>query len=196
MLLVNKIIKSHVAVKAIAFGILGSFGLFAFYYLILLVVTGDPTHPLIQMRLYQPWMSLLILGFGIQVGLYFLLRNGISFRLNRKDNQEATAITGTGAAVSGVSMAACCAHHAAELIPILGFSGAALFLTEYQKELLILGVIANALGLTFMIWMLLGKEKPGVILNYFFSERPNNDEEIDSDYCCFSYWHIGYFYIY
>ncbi len=168
MPLVNKITRSRVAVKAIAVGILGSFGLFAFYYLILLAVTGDPAHPLVQMRLYQPWMSLLILGFGIQIGLYFLLKSGISFWLNRQDNQEAAAITGTGAAVSGASMAACCAHHAAELIPILGFSGAALFLTEYQKELLILGVIANALGLAFMAWMLLGKEKPAVIINYFF----------------------------
>ncbi len=171
MLSVNKVIKNPVAVKAIVSGVLGSLGLFAFYYLTLLVVTGDPTHPLTQMKSSQPWMSLLILGFGIQVGLYSLLKNGVSFRLNRQDKQGATVITGTGATVSGLSMAACCAHHLADLIPILGFSGAALFLTEYQEEFLIFGVIANSLGLIYMTWMLSGKEKPSTIFNYLFSKK-------------------------
>lgn len=167
----SKIINKPVVVKAVTFGILGSLGLFSLYYLTLLVITKDPAHPLTQMRLYQPWMSLLILGFGTQVGLYYLLKNGVSFRLNQQSNQEATAITGTGAAISSMSMAACCAHHLAELIPILGISGAALFLTEYQKELLILGMTANGLGLIFMVWMLLGREKPRVIFNYFFHKK-------------------------
>lgn len=156
-------------IKAIVLGILGSLGLFLFYYIILSLVTGDVTHPLIQMKLYQPWMSFLILGFGIQVALYSSLRSGVRFRLNRQDDsQAATAITGSGAVVSSLSMTICCAHHLVELIPILGVSGLALFLTEYQKELLILGVIANFLGLVFMVWMLFGREKPRVIFNYFF----------------------------
>ena len=167
---INKI-RNHVATKAIALGFLGSLGLFAFYYLTLLLVTGDPAHPLTQMKLFQPWMSLLILGFGIQVGLYFLLKNGVSFQLNRQDNNQATIITGTGATVSGLSMAACCAHHLADLIPILGFSAATILLTEYQEEILIFGVMANSLGLIFMIWMLFGKEKPATIFNYLFSKK-------------------------
>jgi hypothetical protein len=173
MLSINKKIRNPVVVKAVAFGILGSLGLFVFYYLTLLVITKDPTHPLVQMKLYQPWMSLLIIGFGIQVGFYSLLKNGVQIRLNRKESNEATAVTGTGAAVSGVSMAACCAHHVVDLLPILGVSGAALFLTEYQKELLIVGVIANLFGIVFMTWMLLGKQKPGIILNYLLSRRIN-----------------------
>lgn len=173
MLSINKKIRHAVAAKAIAFGILGSLGLFVFYYLTLLAVTKDPTHPLTQMKLYQPWMSLLIVGFGIQVGFYSLLRNGVQIRLNSQESKEAKVVTGAGAAVSGVSMAACCAHHVVELLPILGVSGAALFLTEYQKELLIVGVIANLFGIVFMIWMLLGKQKPKFILNYLLSRRTN-----------------------
>lgn len=170
MLMKNKV-KARV-IKAIVFGILGSLGLFLFYYITLFLVTGDVNHPLVQMKLYQPWMSFLILGFGIQIAIYSLLRSGVHFRLNRQDGSKAqvTAITGTGAVVSGLSMTICCAHHLVELIPILGISGLALFLTEYQKELLIFGVIANFLGLVFMVWILFGREKPRVIFNYFFKK--------------------------
>jgi len=157
--------------KTTIIGILGSGGLFLFYYLTLLLITKDPIHPLSQMKLYQPWMNILILGFGIQIGLYYLLKQGIQFQINNKNKQEATAVAGTGAAVSGISMAACCAHHVADLIPILGISGAALFLTEYQQELLILGVIANAFGIIFMIWLLFNKENPKTILAYILQHK-------------------------
>lgn len=42
-----------VATKAVVSGLLGALGLFSFYYLIA------------QLQLYQPWMSLLIVGFGL-----------------------------------------------------------------------------------------------------------------------------------
>lgn len=164
--------KSHprsVALKPVTAGILGAIGLFAVYYLVLFLVTKDPDHPINQMRLYQPWMSLLILGFGLQVGLLYLLRSGVQLRLSRDENREAKAVTSAGAAFSGASMAACCAHHLTEIIPILGISGTALLLTEYQKELLILGVAVNGLGIIFMIWLLSGREKPSAILAHLFS---------------------------
>lgn len=170
LLQITKNIKTAV-IKSIGYGILGSLGLFAFYYLTLLVITKDPTHPVTQMGLYQLWMSLLIVGFGIQVGIYSLLRNGIQISFNPNENKEAAAVTGAGAAVSGFSMAACCAHHVVDLFPILGLSGAAIFLTEYQKELLIVGVIANIFGIVIMTWMLLGKQKPKIIFNYLLSRR-------------------------
>lgn len=155
--------------KSIAFGFAGAFGLFLFYYIVLYLVTKDPAHPINQMKLFQPWMSLLILGFGIQTGFYYLLRNGVQFRLSRNDKREASAMTGTGATVSGVSMAACCAHHIVDILPVLGISGAALFLTEYQKEFLIIGVFANILGILYMLWMITGKQNPREILQFVFN---------------------------
>ena len=157
-----------VAKKAILNGLLGSSALFIFYYLVLLLVTKDPSHPFTQLKLYQPWMTILIFGFGLQISLYSLLKNNVQVILNPGEQSEAKIMAGSSAAVSGISMAACCAHHLADLIPILGIYGAALFLTEYQKELLILGVIANTLGLLFMTWMLFGKQKPKLIFNYIF----------------------------
>src|SRR3989344_3562117 len=109
---------------------IGFLGLGAFYFLLLFAITGDINHPLSQFTLLQPWMSLLIIGFGIQFGLFWLLRKGHHFSLYKTHDAQLT--TGTGTAVSGMAMAACCAHHLVDLLPILGLSAAALFLSEYQ----------------------------------------------------------------
>jgi hypothetical protein len=143
--------------------IVGILALSMFYYILLFAVTGDPGHPLSQFTLLQPWMSLLIAGFGIQLGLFWLLRNGYHFSIDEKhDVQRAT---GTSTAVSGMAMVACCAHHLVDVLPILGLSAAALFLSEYQEQLLIFGVVANVIGIAMMLWFITGKAKPGVILN-------------------------------
>ncbi|MCG2691324.1 hypothetical protein L6272_00700 [Microgenomates group bacterium] len=130
----------------------GVLGLSGFYYLLLWAVTRDPWHPIYQFKLFQPWMSLLIIGFGIQMGLFWML----------KQKKEAKLVAGTGSAVSGTTMVACCAHHVVDLLPILGFSAAAIFLSEYQKELLIFGVLANLTGIIFMLW-LMAKNRKGII---------------------------------
>lgn len=72
---------------------------------------------------------------------------------------------GTSTAVSGMAMVACCAHHAVDLLPILGLSAAALFLSEYQEQLLIFGVVANLIGISMMLWFITGKATPKVIFN-------------------------------
>ena len=142
----------------------GVLGLSTFYYLLLFAVTQDLMHPFNQFQLFQPWMSILIIGFGIQFGLFWLLRQGVHFSIQEK--QDAKLTTGTGTAVSGMAMVACCAHHAVDLFPILGFSAVALFLSEYQEQFLIFGVIANSIGILMMMWFITGKAKPKVILNF------------------------------
>jgi hypothetical protein len=137
----EQIKKRMVAAKAFGWGVLGSLGLLIFYFVTLFLVTKDLQHPWQQFLLFQPWMSFLVVGFGIQVGLFSLL----------KSNNEARAVTGAGAGVSGVSMAACCAHHVVDVLPLLGATGLAVFLGEYQKELLIFGVVANLIGIGVMI---------------------------------------------
>lgn len=123
----------------IAAGLLASLILSAFYYLVLWFLTKDAGYPLRQFLLLQPWMSLLVLGFGVQWALFAKLRRG-------------KAWAGSSSAVSGGSMVACCAHHGAEALPFLGLSGVAAFLVNYQKELLIIGIMSNFLGIGYMLW--------------------------------------------
>lgn len=123
----------------IAVGLLASLILSGFYYLVLWFLTKDVGYPLRQFLALQPWMSLLVLGFGVQWALFARLRQG-------------KMMVGSNSAVSGGSMVACCAHHGAEALPFLGLSGAAGFLVNYQKELLIIGILSNFLGIGYLLW--------------------------------------------
>ncbi|PIY80925.1 MAG: hypothetical protein COY80_00335 [Candidatus Pacebacteria bacterium CG_4_10_14_0_8_um_filter_42_14] len=149
--------------------VVGIFGLSAFYYLLLFAITSDPNHPFNQFSLLQPWMSLLIIGFGVQTGLFWLLRKGYHFSIHEK--HDVHMATGTSTAVSGMAMVACCAHHLIDLLPILGLSAAALFLSEYQEQLLIFGITANLIGIAMMLWFITGKANLSELFSYIFSKR-------------------------
>lgn len=146
---------------------LGSIGLSLFYSLLLIIVSRDLTHPINQFLLLQPWMSLLILGFGLQMGLYRLLKNGYHFNLQEKTDARFAA--GTGTTMSGLAMVACCAHHAVDLLPVLGLSAAAIFLSQYQTQFLIFGLLANLAGILIMLYFLTGKPNPKTAINYLQS---------------------------
>ena len=91
-----------------------------------------------------PWLMLILVGFGTQFALFVELR-----RRNRSHDAAMTTATSGGAGASAVGMAACCAHHVADLAPIIGVSGAAVFLTDYRVPIMIIGITVNALGVVF-----------------------------------------------
>lgn len=47
-------------------------------------------------------------------------------------------------------MLACCAHHLADLLPVVGLAGAAAFLGAYKTQILWLGVVASLGGVAYM----------------------------------------------
>src|SRR3972149_3342817 len=65
-------------------------------------------------------------GFGTQVGLFVYVRRMVSLRAR---GGAATA-TATGTGTSTAAMVACCAHHVRDALPVLGLSGAAIFLND------------------------------------------------------------------
>ncbi len=92
----------------------------------------------------------IVLGFGAQVGLFVFART----RLRRRLGGATKALTGAGTGTSTVSMVACCTHHLADVLPVLGLSGAALFLNDYRGPLMALGIISNAAGIVWMTRMI------------------------------------------
>lgn len=88
-------------------------------------------------QLKQLWWAflLVVLGFGVQIGLADQL-HAIRMRANH-------LLTGTSGSVSGVSMLACCAHHVTELPLFFGFSGLGIFLVRFQIPLLLIGAAIN-----------------------------------------------------
>lgn len=142
----NKYTKSFLA------GILGMLALMVIYVLILFLATKDFQHVISQFITFKYWITALILGFGIQTGLFWYIRSGM--HLTGKSSKTALA---TGASTSTVAMVACCAHHLTDILPILGLSAATLFLSKYQTHFFFLGIISNAAGIILMIYIIKNK---------------------------------------
>ena len=50
---------------------------------------------------------------------------------------------GTSGGTSVTAMVACCLHHVTDVLPILGLSAAATFLTRYQRPFMLIGLGMN-----------------------------------------------------
>jgi len=68
--------------------------------------------------------------FGIQAALYSILR----FRLFApiRSTNHAGTLMGTSGGTSLTAMVACCIHHVTDVLPVLGLSAAATFLTRLR----------------------------------------------------------------
>ncbi len=64
---------------------------------------------------------------------------------------SATASVAASGGVSTTSMVVCCAHHVSDVVPFLGASAASAFLADYQDLFVLFGVLANAVGVVFML---------------------------------------------
>lgn len=132
------------ALRPIAFGVSAAFTLLALYVGLITLAQGWD-HATQQLSIDRWYVGAIMLGFGTQVGLFTWLRS-----LHR-----ATMAAGGVAASTGTStaaMLACCAHHVAEVLPVLGLSGAAIFLNDYKTELLWLGITMNAAGIGYLLF--------------------------------------------
>lgn len=84
----------------------------------------------------------IIAGFGTQVGLYTYLKVGLLGA-----TRGMGAIAGAGGGTSTAAMVACCAHHVADLLPLVGLSAATAFLANYKVPFMLLGLAMNLVGI-------------------------------------------------
>lgn len=110
----------------------------------------------------------LILGFGVQVGLYTILKKRLFLPAGLPalaGTGSSGALTGASGATSTAAMLACCAHHAADALPILGLTAAATFLARYQALFLRVGLGTTLFGIASMLF-LLARERRKFILQF------------------------------
>jgi hypothetical protein len=131
--------------KHILVGVAGAVSLILVYSGILALTQGLG-HALDQTTRLWYWVALLAGGFGIQVGLFSFIRQAF-----RERRAAATASVAASGGVSAGSMAACCAHHLGDVLPLIGLSGLAVFLVKYQVFFILLGVLSNGVGVTVML---------------------------------------------
>jgi hypothetical protein len=89
------------------------------------------------------------LAFGVQSAIYSVLR----FRLflPASSTGHGGALLGTSGGTSITTMVACCLHHVADVLPILGISAAATFLLRYQRPLMRVSLGINLVGILIML---------------------------------------------
>ncbi len=134
--------------RAVLAGIAAAAGLIALYLLIIGLGSRSWSHALNLLVTDRYYVAAVVTGFGIQIGLYTHVRG----MLRRNHGlQSSTAVAATGTGTSTVSMIACCLHHVSDILPIVGLSGAAVFLSNYKVPLILVGVFTNAIGIAFML---------------------------------------------
>jgi len=102
-----------------------------------------------QLERDGPLVVPIIIAFGLQSALFSILR----FRLYAPAAKTGTSglMMGASGGTSATAMVACCLHHAADVLPILGISAAATFLARNQRALLQLSLAMNLVGILIMV---------------------------------------------
>jgi hypothetical protein len=122
-------------------GVAAGLALSAFYVLVVWGASGSSEHVLDQARRDWYFLALVVGGFGTQVAILSELR--------RRRLERSAAIAGaTGVGASTAGMVACCAHHVADLAPLIGATGVAAFLTSYRLPFVVVGILVNAVAVT------------------------------------------------
>ena len=100
----------------------------------------------------------IIIGFGVQAALYTVLRFRLFIPITSTGHTGSmtpfTGVMGASGGTSATAMVACCIHHVTDVLPILGLSAAASFLTRYQRPFMLVGLAMNFIGIGVMLFVL------------------------------------------
>ena len=124
-------------------GLAAASGLLAIYFSILGLLSGW-RFTILQFGEFWPYITALAFGFGIQVGLFLYLRRSV-----HAATRTGRVVAATGSS-SGIAMLSCCTHYLVNLLPVLGASGLASLVGQYQVELFWVGLAANLAGIAYM----------------------------------------------
>jgi hypothetical protein len=121
-------------------------GFLVLAYVAVLAAANSLEHALEDFLLLWYWMVPLVIGFGVQAGLFAYARGAL-----RHHGGAGTGGLAASGSVNTVAMVACCAHHLTDILPVVGLAGAALFLGSYQSLFLLVGVLSSFVGTVYML---------------------------------------------
>lgn len=110
----------------------------------------------------------IILGFGVQVALYAVLKMHLYAPVT--DTGASGALTGAGGGMSTLAMVACCAHHVTDVLPLVGLTAAATFLAEYRIPFMLVGLGTTILGIAVILTILVRERRRAFEMTYAPSE--------------------------
>lgn len=137
--------NSHNSIaKSILYGVLASATLLGIYFAVLSLVSGWGFAKN-QFASFWYFVVGLVVGFGIQIGLYTHFRG-----LIKNDHRGEGKVLGVTGTTSTATMISCCTHYLTNLLPILGTIGVVTFVVQYQVELFWVGLAFNLGGIFYI----------------------------------------------
>lgn len=137
--------QSHGWASSRAVGVSAGAAMLLLYASAVAAASGSLAHLVDQVA--SDWYLILPIaaGFGTQIGLLLELRR--RHRLHR----EAAAAGAAGAGTSTVGMLACCAHHLADLFPLVGATAAATLVYDYRVPFMVIGLALNGVAISVAV---------------------------------------------
>jgi hypothetical protein len=149
-------------------GLIGAAGLLSLYFG-LVSWAESPQHAL-EFFLQDRWIIMpIILGFGVQVGLYTILKKRLFVPIT--GTGPSGSLTGASGATSTIAMAACCAHHVTDVLPIIGLTAVAAFLAEFRTAFMLIGLGSTLIGIAVML-VILNRERRKAIEHHKMCSLP------------------------
>ncbi len=133
-----------IAGRSIRHGLIALVAMALFYVVVVRAASGSWNHLADQLRQDRYYLAAILVGFGTQVALVSELRH------RHRHGRGAALTAGVGAGASTAGMIACCAHHLAELLPVIGAASAAGFLTDYRIPFMLVGITINAVAVVLV----------------------------------------------
>jgi hypothetical protein len=143
----------------IATGFLGALLLTLLYFGIV-SLAESPKHA-IELFWQDRWIVIpIISGFGLQVGLYTIIKKRLFIPVSTPG--ASGSLLGAGGGTSTLAMVACCAHHVADVLPLLGLTAAATFLAQYRTAFMLVGLGTTLFGIFVMLLILFRERRKAV----------------------------------
>ncbi len=132
-----------ITAKSILHGTLASAILLGVYFAILTLVSGW-SFAQSQFASYWYFIISLAIGFGIQIALYKYIKSLVH------SGNGMGKVVGVSGTTSTAAMISCCAHYLVNLVPILGITAIATFISQYQIKIFWIGLAFNIFGIVFI----------------------------------------------
>ena len=148
--------KSKRILLPVGAGLLGALFLTGLYFGIV-SWAESPEHAL-EFFWQDRWIVIpIILGFGVQVALYVILKKRLFVPVASVG--PSGMLTGAGGTTSTIAMVACCAHHVTDVLPIVGLTAAATFLAQYRTAFMLVGLGTTVVGIIVMLFILVKERR-------------------------------------
>jgi hypothetical protein len=159
--------RSQQILISVGAGLAGSLLLSAVYFG-LVSWAESPKHALEYFWADRWIVAPILLGFGVQCALYVVLKK--RYFLPVESTGPSGAMVGAGGATSALAMAACCAHHITDVLPILGLTAASAFLAEYRIAFMLVGLGTTLAGIAVMLFIIFKERRKAIVSLNFHKE--------------------------